>query len=189
MGRTDRKTGKTERQELNPGNSEWDQHDHCDNQSFPRSDPNSEAPVWRKMNNPMSFAKNSHDTDKRKLIARYLAIRSILENLSPATGVLRGILQCLYPFPFHARSASSWVSRFGPLAWQFGHTPENPPRLLRITPFACLQNGQRRGFGIPRQFLYSRYSYPVGAMPDPFSFGKEFRNAVIRSGFSGRHSP
>jgi hypothetical protein len=22
----------------------------------------------------------------------------------------------------------------------------------------CLQNGQRRGFGIPRQFLYSRYS-------------------------------
>jgi len=26
--------------------------------------------------------------------------------------------------------------RFGPLASQFGHTPKNPPRLLRISPFA-----------------------------------------------------
>src|SRR5260221_2083833 len=52
------------------------------------------------------------------------------------------------------------------LLWQFGQTPASPPRTLRISPFACLQNGQRRGLGIPRQFLYSRYWYPVGAIPN-----------------------
>src|SRR5580693_4642764 len=93
------------------------------------------------------------------------------------------------PLPFHAASASSRLPRFGPVALQFGHTPKNPPRLLRMSPFACLQNGQRRGFGMPRQFLYSRYSYPIGTMPDPFSLGKEPKKAAIRFGSAGRVRP
>jgi hypothetical protein len=35
---------------------------------------------------------------------------------------------------------------------------------------------------MPRQFLYSRYSYPVAAMPDPFSLGKESKKAAMRLG-------
>jgi hypothetical protein len=50
----------------------------------------------------------------------------------------------------------------------------NPPRPVRISPFACLQSGQRLGFGIP-----------VGARLYPFSVGEESRNAASRSGFSG----
>jgi hypothetical protein len=47
----------------------------------------------------------------------------------------------------------------------FGQTPRYIRFVFRISLFARLQNGQRRGFGMPRQFLYSRYSYPVGMMP------------------------
>jgi hypothetical protein len=58
--------------------------------------------------------------------------------------------------------------------------PETPPLTFRTSPFACLQNGQRLGFGIPRQFLYSRYSYPIGMMPARL-VGRESRKAVIRA--------
>src|SRR5260221_14758714 len=106
---------------------------------------------------------------------------------SPSSAAIFFVLTQL--FPFHAASGSSRLPRFGPLASQFGQTPKNPPRLLRMSPFACLQNGQRRGFEIPRQFLYSRYSYPVGAMPDPRSFGNDFKKAVMRLGFAGLALP
>ena len=42
--------------------------------------------------------------------------------------------------------------------------------------------------GMPRQFLYSRYSYPVRAMPD-FSAGIESKKVTRRFGFAGRNSP
>ena len=61
----------------------------------------------------------------------------------------RVLLSCPHPFrpfPFHACSASSWVSGFGPLAWQFGQTPASPPRALR----RVLRARYRRGAYSPR---------------------------------------
>jgi hypothetical protein len=60
----------------------------------------------------------------------------------------------------------------------FTHLPKTHPTVRRISPFARLQKGQRRGFGIPLQFLYLRYWYPVGAMPYPRSLGSESRNVI-----------
>jgi hypothetical protein len=58
------------------------------------------------------------------------------------------------PFPFRARSASSWVSRFGPLAWHLD-TPLKARRDFsesRPSPACRTGNGVALGY---------RASYPV----------------------------
>jgi hypothetical protein len=42
------------------------------------------------------------------------------------------------------------------------------------------RKGRATCLGIPRQFLYCRYSYPVGVMPAR-SIGRDSRNATIRT--------
>src|SRR5258708_25524577 len=45
---------------------------------------------------------------------------------TPESEVATGFaLQSSYSLPFHARSASWWLSRFGPVAPHFGQTPWN----------------------------------------------------------------
>jgi len=47
--------------------------------------------------------------------------------------------------------------------------PEIRRAFSESRPSPACRTGNGEAFGIPRQFLYSRYWYPVGAMPDPFS--------------------
>src|SRR5260221_13150103 len=70
---------------------------------------------------------------------------------TPESEVATGFaLQSSYSLPFHARSASWWLSRFGPFAPHFGQTPWNwfsPTD--RILPRAFRQNGQSRVYRTP----------------------------------------
>jgi hypothetical protein len=52
-------------------------------------------------------------------------------------------------FPFHALSASSRLSRRGPVAPQFGQEPRKTRLTFRISPFTFLQNGQRKSSSVP----------------------------------------
>ena len=84
----------------------------------------------------------------------------------------------ILPIPRHQRLII--IPPFRPRRSAIRTDALKPCSNLPYLAFCLLTEGQRLGFGIPRQFLYSRYLYPVGMMPAR-SAGRESRKAMIRA--------